>query len=353
MPELREDVTSGRRVIVAAGRAGRPHGFAEEAPVPERPGLVCPFCPGNEGETPPEGLVLPGGAAEGAGGAGSTGWRVRVVPNRFPALAPEGGAVVREGLFPHQPACGAHEVIVDTPEHGARLGEYPAEQLRLLLAAMVRRLARWQEEPWALYPQLFKNVGHRAGASLSHPHHQLMVLPFVPPVIVQEVQAARQFWEAEGECVLCRLARAEAGGPREVETSSRFAAFCPFASRFPYEVWLVPWRHVSRLEELGDEELEDLAGLLPRTAARLEESFPGLAYNVVYHTAPWKQGQSAGSAGTFHWHVEFLPRLTSLAGFELASGVYVNPTPPEEAAALLRRSGRHSDAPSRRGSLSE
>jgi len=330
MPELRQDPVSGRWVIFSPARAARPSDFAA-APPPPAAGS-CPFCPGAEAETPPEILALrPAGSPP-----DSPGWTLRVVPNRYPALlrAGEPGAGV-EGLYRCMDGVGAHEVIIESPAHERGLAALPPAQVAAVLAACRRRIADLGADPRLRYVLIFKNHGAAAGASLAHPHAQLLATPLVPRQVEEELDGARRHYEDARRCVFCDVVAQETGpdgGRRLVSADAGFAALVPYAARFPYETWILPRAHASAFERGDAAQDAALAEVLGGTLRRLERALPGLAYNLVLHTAPCR----APALEHYHWHVEILPRLAGLAGFEWGSGFCINPVLPEDAAAALR-----------------
>ncbi|MFZ5924376.1 MAG: galactose-1-phosphate uridylyltransferase [Bacillota bacterium] len=337
MPELRRDPTSRSWVVIATERSRRPSDF--RMPKDERKTGVCPFCYGNEHMTPPEVLAL----GRDVDAPNQKGWSVRVVPNKFPALSlGEGDASDTDvldngdgaaGLHRSMPAIGAHEVLVESPDHDSTFGSHSQSQMEDVLAALVDRFRTLSRNGKLKYLQAFKNWGHIGGASLEHTHCQLIATPMVPAVLQVELAAAREHYEETGRCLYCDILAAEKSGrERVIEESEHFLAFCPYASKFPYETWILPKKHSATFEQISQDELSDLARSLRHTVRRLELAFENLPYNLIWHTSPW-----TGDFGAYyHWHLELFPRLAILAGFELGTGYYINPTAPEAAAAALR-----------------
>ncbi|MEW6522817.1 MAG: DUF4931 domain-containing protein [Bacillota bacterium] len=327
MSELRKDPFTTRWSIIATERQKRPHDF-RRAPH-TRSGGNCPFCWGNEHLTPPEVLAY----RESRAGRNTPGWSVRVFPNKFPALDPGlPRAEKTDGPLVSMAGSGYHEVLVETPEHHASIPTYSTEQLSLALQAMGERLQALKQTGSIAYVQVFKNEGAVAGASLEHPHFQIVGLPLVPAAIAEELEVARAYHQSTGGCLHCavleheRLRRA-----RVVEESPGFVCHCPFASRFPYEMSIHPQRHSPDFLDTDRDELEELAGALIRAVGRLEGAFPEPDYNMVLHTAPFGEAHPY-----YHWHLEILPRLTVTAGFEWGTGLFINPTAPETASEELR-----------------
>ncbi len=328
MPELRKDPVVGRWVIISTERARRPSDFVSAA-APRRSG-PCPFCPGNEDETPHE--ILAGRAL--ASTPDAPGWTYRVVPNKFPALRIEGELEPSgEGLFDRMNGVGAHEVIIETPDHHASLATMPVEEVADVLWACRERALDLRKDPRFEYVLVFKNHGEAAGASLEHPHSQLIATPIIPIMVREELTGAADYYRRKERCVWCDIVRQERRAQRRlIAERGGFVALAPFAPRFPCETWIVPARHGAAFEESGIEELRGLAELLGDFLRRMNRVLGEPAYNFMLHTAPLDEPDLA----YFHWHLEIIPKLTKVAGFEWGSGFFINPVPPEAAAASLR-----------------
>ena len=328
MPELRKDPIIGRWVIISNDRAKRPTDFVRE-PV-KRKGGFCPFCPGNENKTPAEVLAYrPNGA-----GSDSSGWTVRVVPNKFPALGIEGNLSRQaEGMFDKMNGIGAHEVIVETPEHDLTLADLPEKRIEDVLWAFRDRILDLKKDKRFKYILIFKNHGTAAGATLEHSHGQLIALPIVPKHVLEEMEGAKQYYVYKERCVFCDIVRQETEAEvRVVDENVNFLTLEPYAPRFPFETWILPKRHESAFENSSSQVYETLAKSLKNLLTRADQVLDMPAYNLVIHTAPVQEGP----IDYYHWHIEFMPRLTKTAGFEWGTGFYQNPTPPEEAAKYLR-----------------
>jgi UDPglucose--hexose-1-phosphate uridylyltransferase len=328
MSEFRKDPVTGRWVIIAAERARRPSDFRvdEEPPSP----TFCPFCEGNEDKTPPEVAALrPDGSA-----ADGPGWSVRVVPNKFPALAVEGALDKRGvGMYDRMEGIGVHEVVIEGPRHRVSLSEMSDEEVRDVLGVYRDRLRRLGEDPRISTGMLFKNVGRAAGASLEHSHSQLIATPVVPKRVREELDGARAWFEHRGRCVYCdMIAQERDDRSRLVVDAGDFLAFCPFASRFPFETWIVPTEHESQFETVREDRLPLLASTLRRVLAKLEAALERPPYNYIVHSGPFP----SRSLDHYHWHIEIIPRLTKVAGFEWGTGFFINPVGPEQAAAFLQ-----------------
>ena len=330
MPELRSDPVTGRWVIIATDRQKRPHDFQfERATAIGRE--QCPFCPGHEAMTPPEVLAYrPGGGAP-----NTPGWEVRVVVNKYPALQVEGTTVDREGdgMFDRISGTGAHEVIVETPDHDRPLALLSEAEIERVLWACRERMLDLKRDFRLKYMLVFKNHGAAAGATLEHPHAQLIALPIVPDFVRDEIAGARRHFAVKERCVFCDIIRQELRDDRRViEENADMVAIAPFAPRFAFETWLLPKRHGARFEEAPRHEYESLARLLKTVLQRMNTALETPPFNLVLHTSP----VSEEVADVYHWHVEIMPKLTRVAGFEWGTGFYINPTPPEEAATVLR-----------------
>jgi UDPglucose--hexose-1-phosphate uridylyltransferase len=328
MPQLRKDPVLGRWVIIAAERAKRPSDFKVE-PQQAQEG-VCPFCEGNEFMTPPEIVAFRDEGTE----VDHPGWRVRVVPNKFPALRIEGRLDKRGlGIYDQMQGIGAHEVVIETPVHVRSLTDLTADGTRDVIYAYRDRLVDLRKDPRMVCGMVFKNVGTAAGASLDHTHSQLIVTPVVPRTVQQEMDGCRKFHEYRGRCLFCDMVeQEEADRARVVAESPKFLAFAPYAPRFPFETWIVPRRHSSHFEDIQDDEVPDMARMLQLVIGKMERLLDRPAYNYMIHSSPLPMERIE----QYHWHVEVIPRLTSVAGFEWGSGFYINSVPPEAAAEFLR-----------------
>jgi UDPglucose--hexose-1-phosphate uridylyltransferase len=346
--QLRKDLISGRWVIIAAERGKRPDEFRpapqvrKEAPSPG----FCPFCPGNESKTPAEIFAV----RDERTAADGPGWRVRVVLNKFPALTR--GAPPRKqvhGIFEFMDGIGVHEVIIESPDHGRELNDLPVDHVRDVLWTWQQRLKSIETETQYQYIQLFKNKGREAGASLSHPHSQILALPIIPRGVKEEIYSAERFFNRTKECIFCRSVREDREAQeRVVLINGHFAVLAPFASRFPFEMRIHPLRHAPSFSSAREEELSSLAAILKIVLAKLKAVVFDPPYNIVLHQAPqpdlarkaWPQIERI-----FHWYLEILPVLTHIAGFEWGTGFYINPVPPEGAAKFLREQPVAGDAP--------
>jgi len=331
MPELRKDPVLGRWVIVSSERAKRPSDFGEDCSVEASKGpMFCPFCEGNESKTPPEILCYRDEGTQPNG----PGWSLRVVPNKYPALQIEGNLDKKGvGIYDRMNGIGAHEVVIETPQHCASLTALDDASARDVFRACRDRLVDLRGDPRMVCGMVFKNVGEAAGASVEHTHTQIIVTPVVPRTVQQEMDGCKRFFDYRGRCLFCDVVEQErSDGTRIVAESGRFVAFNPYASRFPFETWVVPRAHESHFERLSDDDAGDLGHIMRVTLGKIEKALCRPPYNYMIHTAPLP----TPSLEHYHWHIEIIPRLTRVAGFEWGTGFYINPVPPESAAAYLR-----------------
>ena len=316
-------------MIIATERVRRPRDFPS-LPRISRPG-PCSLCPGHESETPPEVLAYrtpPDAAPD------TPGWRVRVVPSKFPALRIEGDLERRgEGLYDLMNGVGAHEVIVASPDHERGLGRLPVTAVEEILRAWRERIADLGGDGRFRSVVVFENHRFEGGATPAHPHSQLIAAPVVPLVVADELSGARAFHDWRERCLFCDILRQERqDGLRMVADGAGVAAFAPFAGRVPFETWILPARHVAAFERIDDTTLRETAAVLGAVLGKLDRALDDPPYRLVLHSAPFGMGESP----SYHWHIELLPRLTGLGGFELGSGLPINPLPPEDAARILR-----------------
>jgi UDPglucose--hexose-1-phosphate uridylyltransferase len=329
LSELRKDPVTGRWVIISTGRQKRPTDFHLE-----RTKIIreehCPFCAGREAMTPPEVLAFRHNGQQPNG----PGWDLRVVPNKFPALQVEGSLDREgEGLFDRMTGIGAHEVIIESPEHHKSLATMSEPEIERVLWAFRERVVDLKNDRRFRYIIVFKNHGAAAGATLEHSHSQLIALPIVPDFVREELDGAERHFSAKERCVFCDIIRQEiASARRIVHDNTDIVAVAPYASRFPFEVWLLPKHHGARFEEAPRQSYEGLARMLKWVLMRMNRALEFPDYNLIIHSSPLQEDVH----DFYHWHVELMPKLTRTAGFEWGTGFYINPTAPEEAAEVLR-----------------
>lgn len=324
---VRRDPIRRITVIVAEERVRRPGGWS----LPDEPLELspCPFCPGNERLTPPEVLGF-----RPAGHKNDPNWSVRVVPNQLPALRVE-GTLEREavGFYDHTSAVGAHEVIVESPAHVRTLDELGPAPITAVAEAWQERLVDLQRDFRLRYPAIFQNVGRAAGAQLLHAHSQLIALPFVPPEVLGELAAFRAHHDAHERCLQCDLLRQEAAAvERVVFENSAFVVLAPYASRVPFELWIVPRRCEARFERMEPRERTAYGEAVFAALRKVNGALGKPALRLVLRTAPF----GPPAALPYHFRLELLPVLAPVGGFELGTGVVVNPIAPEAAAEILR-----------------
>ncbi|MBU8871115.1 MAG: galactose-1-phosphate uridylyltransferase [Gemmatimonadales bacterium] len=349
MSHLRQDPLTGRWVIMAAGRRGRPN----EYPLRREKGgdpADCPFCLGQEARTTREILAV---GRQKNSSPNTAGWRLRVFPNLYPALTPEGSGpslhdpdeeVPSSELFVQEPGVGAHEIIAYSPDHNAGLGTLSLEDLTELLQVLQERFATLAKDPKHRCILQFVNHGAEAGATLSHPHLQILAMPMVPLAVQEKLDRMEVYRRQEGRCLLCDLLAAERKkGIRIIDENENWTAFAPWASRFPWEMMLVPRRHQGSIMEATSMELHELARLLGKVLGRLDVLHGDPPLNLIIQGAPLENelpkayfAEGTEAVDGFHWHVEVCPRLSRLAGFEAGSGFAINSVLPEEAAGRLR-----------------
>jgi len=330
MAELRRDPIVGRWVIVDTDHPNKPEDFEHE-PLPKKSGGVCPFCYGNEGLTPNEidSFRNPGTAPN------TPGWQVRVVPNKFPALQIEGDLDRRGvGMYDMSNGIGAHEVVIETPYHDKDIPDLLNEEIEKYLTICCRRAIDLVKDKRLKYIMLFKNFGPAAGASLEHPHTQIIALPMVPKNVAEEIKGAEEYFEYRERCIFCDIIKQELQEKNRVVLENKnFISFCPFVSRFPFEIWIIPKKHNSYFCHMSTDDIAALAAILRETIAKIKKVFPTVAYNFILHSAPYV---TEAGLEYYHWHIEFMPKLTRVAGFEWGTGFYIASTPPELAAQYLK-----------------
>jgi len=338
MPELRHDPIQKRWVIIATERGRRPDDYPrQEEPMP---GGFCPFCEGNESKTPPEIAAI----RRNSGGPNQPGWDVRVVPNKFPALRIEGDLDRKGlGLFDRMNGVGAHEIIIETPQHDLNIADASVEQVQKVLWMYRARLQDLLRDIRFKYVLIFKNHGASAGASLSHPHTQIIATPVTPLTLAGELNAAKQHYLDKERCLFCDIIQQELESrERIVVSDDQFVAMTPFASSFPFEIFLAPRNHHHSFAEISDDVLRKLAMVLKEVLSRIKKCLNDPAYNFLIHTIPNTKSRARRANYwetielDYHWHIELVPRLTRIAGFEWGTGFFINPTAPEEAAKYLR-----------------
>jgi len=327
MPELRHNVITKEWVIIATERAKRPEEFAkknkEKKAIPTFV-ATCPFCPGNEKMTPPETYVVPD----------TTGWKVRVTPNKFAALSYEG---TRErfvqGIRRTISGVGIHEVMVETPDHSKTTALLRDSEVETIIQVYLNRFNFASADSRVEQVTLFKNHGEAAGTSLEHPHSQLIATPVITAQVRDRLINSLHHFDEFGECLFCHLMDVELKeGTRVVYETRHFVSMVQYAALSPFSMIIMPRRHMACFPEINDAEAADLGHNLRVTLAKLYYGLDNPDFNYVVRTAPAEYK----GVKYYHWYVSIIPRLTKLAGFELGSGMFINVSLPEENARFLR-----------------
>lgn len=335
MPEMRRDPVTGQTVIIATDRAMRPESFTSSTGeniitelLPEHVDN-CPFCYGNESMTPPETAAWRNG-----GEADASGWEVRVVPNKYPVLNENDAftpPVQQGGLFQGMQGYGVHEVIIETPVHNRHPGDISVSHMRTVIESYHGRFISLLQNKLLHTVIIFRNYKKEAGASVEHPHTQLVALPFIPLKIREEIEGAHRFYFEESRCPYCLMIE-EDRGKRIICNNEDFVAIVPFAARLPFETWIMPRVHNSSFGAIQEEKYESLSRIITEVMQRISACLDDPPYNYYIHSAPYPDG----SLPYYHWHIEICPRLVTAAGFEMGSGMHINVAVPEDAARFLR-----------------
>ncbi|MDD5627943.1 MAG: galactose-1-phosphate uridylyltransferase [Elusimicrobia bacterium] len=324
MPELRQNLATKEWVVIATERARRPEDFHKDrparAPLPERLDS-CPFCPGNEARTGDSVYAL------------GEPWRVRAVRNKFPALTPEARLDPGEaGPYLRRAGQGVHEVIIESPSHAKHLALLEPEQVREAFFVYRERFRESWKNPSVCTSLVFKNHGASAGTSLEHPHAQLIGSPVVPAHLRHRVDQAEAYLRKHGACVFCDMRKEELRqGARILADTEHFTAFVLFAALSPFHIWVLPKRHAASFGEATDAELADLSAVMRVLLRKLHVGLDNPDFNFLIQSVP----QDRGHAGSFHWYLSLVVRVSQMAGFELGSGMFINTTLPEESARFL------------------
>jgi len=337
MPELRKDPIIGRWVIIATERAKRPDQFTaqpQEAPAEKS----CPFCEGHEAQTPPEIYAIrPSHTAP-----NTPGWSLRVVPSIAPFLKIEGELERRgKGIYDLMNGIGAHEVVIETNQHVANIADLSEEQISNVFSVYIERIKDLEKDHRFKYVLVFKNHGWIAGGGrVQHSRSQLIATPVNPKRVKEELVGAHRYYEYHERCIFCDLIKQELNTKERIILDiDGFIAISPFAARFPFEMWILPKKHSADFVNLDQAMRKDLGRIMKKVLLKLKKGLNDPPYNYIIHTAPFRRPK-AGYWKTidydYHWHIEIMPRLTRVAGFEWGTGFYICPLTPEEAAKFLR-----------------
>lgn len=313
MSELRRNIFTGEWTVCAKQRKNRPYEFIHKTQAISDSGEHCPFCSGHE-EWTTEAVYQDGQDDH---------WQIRVFPNKFPALSQTSSPVEKDCFYNQVAGIGYHEVLVDTPSHLAKINEFSAEHIKRILLVLQERQRKIADHTEINYTQIFKNCGPSAGMSLQHSHWQVLGLPVVPERVAKISNAIGE------ECLFCKmLAHEQEVGNRIVAENQTFVALTPYASRFSYELWIAPKAHSESFSTVTQEEMRQLSRLLRVVLNQVTKLKKDIGYNICVMDAP--------KGKPFHWYIEILPRIGGFAGFEYATGSYINPVMPEDAAKFYR-----------------
>jgi UDPglucose--hexose-1-phosphate uridylyltransferase len=332
MPELRQNPATKEWVIIATERARRPEDFAPAKPQ-EQPETVnhCPFCECNENLTPPEILSYRSYGTR----PNSPGWWIRIVPNKFPALIPQGNVrrIKHDAFFRYMDGVGEHEVIIEHPRHDQTIAIMEQKQVEEIFLAYRERYITLSQDPRFELVMIFKNHGIAAGTSVRHPHSQVIATPITPIHIRHILEEAMRYFDDNGECVFCTMIAKEASSKERIffETDN-FVVFVPFAASSPFETWVLPKKHDSSFEATTPERVKELAFVMRTVLSKIFRSLNNPDYNYIIRSSPCHEKD----VEYYHWHIQIIPKVTAVAGFELGSGIYINTVIPENAAKFLR-----------------
>lgn len=340
MSDLRHDPIQKRWVIIAPERGLRPNSFYQISTDKIHEGEFCPFCEGNEDKTPDEILAY----RDADKPKNSPGWRVRVVPNKYPALRIEGN-LDRKGVgyYDTMRGIGAHEVIIETPFHNEDIADMSIHNICKILMAYRERTIDLSKDSRFRYILNFKNYGKTAGSTLDHPHSQIIALPVTPRVVSMELNSSKEHYQLKERCLFCDIFQYEIEmGDRIIKVTEDFIGYAPYASRFPFEIWIAPLKHSHDFTLIDEKQMISLSELLKEILLRLRTALNNPPYNLIIHNSPNARGSKKRShywetiEYDWHWHIELTPKIIPTAGFEWGTGFYINPVSPEEAAKYLR-----------------
>jgi len=336
MPELRKDPIIDRWVIIAVERSRKPQSVV----ISDQPSHEdeCPFCEGKETLTPPEICAIRDQQSQ----KDKPGWEVRVIPSQSPLLGIEGELNRRrDGVFDVMNGIGAHEIVLESPHHVRNIAELDEVQIGKIIGVFVERVKDLEKDKRFKYVLIFKNHGKSAGAGeIAHSRSQLIATPVTPKRIKEELLGSKKYFDFNKRCIYCDIIKQESNNNRRVVVDSKdFIAIAPFASRFPFEVWIMPRKHNCDFVNIEEKERISLAGILKNILQKLKIGLGDPSYNLIVHTAPFrreKSGHWSTICEDYHWHIEIMPRIIQVAGFEWGTGFYICPIAPEDAAKYLR-----------------
>ncbi len=327
MPEIRQNIATKEWVVISTERAKRPEDFktVKEKKQLEEWSEKCPFCPGNEHMTPYETYVLKDEFGK---------WKIRVIPNKYPAVVQEGTVEFKiEGIKRCVSGVGSAEVIIESPKHNDVLPLLPEKDVENIIKVYKERYLAAEKDKRIKMVIIFRNYGEQAGASIEHPHSQLIAIPVVPFHIRYRIEEAMRYYDETGECVFCKMLQEELKEQtRIVVETGHFVSFVPYAALAPFHMWILPRRHMESFSEITDSEITDLAKNLKTTLAKLYYGLNNPDYNFVVRSVPVNER----GREYYHWYITIMPRLTKTAGFEIGTGMSINTSLPEENAKFLR-----------------
>ena len=339
MPELRKDPIIGRWVIIATERAKRPSDFKIKMNEDLIHAKDCPFCEGHEDKTPPEILALrkPGTKPN------TPGWEARIVPSVSGFLKPKGDLDRHgKGLYDLMNGVGIHEIVIMTPRHTGAAHIIQEGEIARAISLLAERIGQLREDKRLKYVLVFANHGKVAGGSnLGHLHLQLIATPVTPKRVKEELTGSKRYFDYKDRCIVCDMIKQElTEDKRVIARIGNFIAINPFCSRFPFETWIMPLKHSCDFDKMKKPEIEELSKLCVNVFARMNKLLGNFPFNAILHIAPFRRRQNKGYWDTieqdYHWHIEIMPRLTQIAGFEWGSGFYINSIPPEHACKALK-----------------
>lgn len=325
MSEIRKNKLTQEWIIYAVNRQKRPYEFEKKMGEKSNKTAPCPFCKGNEEQT-----------TEAIYQDREQNWSIRVFPNRFPAVEREcHEGIVKEDFYENTLAIGRHEVVVDTPNHNETIEQFSLEHLQNVLTVLQKRFLSIKQTEGIKQVQIFKNAGADAGMSIKHSHWQLVGLPIVSKRQITYEKTSKEYQREQNRCIICDMIAWEREQKSRIccETE-KFVAIAPYASRFSYEVWLIPKRHIASFGELTQQEIEDLAVIMKKMLKRITELREDISYNICFAEGSTEQVDS--DKKSLHWAVQILPRIGGFAGLEFASETYINSVLPETAAKWYR-----------------
>lgn len=329
-PELRKDPVTNRWVVFSPARAKRPSDFKSPVSNSSHSIVECAFCIDHEFECAPEIFRVP---------HQHPNWKVRVIQNLYPALSRNLEGQIDQNLHAKSeivdcgiaiPGFGFHDVVIEAPLHSVQLSDIDAKAIGDVMLAYKTRIEQIAKHDSIEYVQVFKNHGSSAGASMTHSHSQMLSLPIIPPTVSTRLASMKEYFNRTGKCCLCEFQTKDL----LIDETPHFISIAPFASSFPFELWIIPRNHSSHLQDLDAEKAVDLGGLLKLMLAKMKKQLNNPPFNFMFHTSPLRA--TPGELPYMHWYLQIVPQLTGVGGFELGSGCYINPVFPEDAAKVLR-----------------